>query len=70
MPKKMNRLNIRSKKQAIFSRSLLSSNKFRRSRGKTKAGKRLFNEEIDIVKDRFDDFDLDIKKKFPRKFSV
>ena len=66
-PKKLNRLNVKTKQQTLFSLSLLHSNNFRKSRAKTPAGIKLYNEELDLVKKKVKQFGINLNKELPDK---
>jgi len=65
--KKLNRLNVKTKKQTLFSISLLHSKNFRKSRAKTPEGKKLYNNELEMVAKKVKQFGINLKKPLPGK---
>ena len=65
----MKRLKVKTKKQTLFSIMLIHSLNFQESRRKTKKGKILFNEEIDLIQRAVKKHGIKLKKKLPKKMA-
>ncbi len=66
----LNRLNVKTKQQVLLSNAIIRSKKFRKSRMKTKEGRKLLNEETELLKKKLKQFKIKLKKKLPPKVKV
>ncbi len=66
----LNRLNVKSKKQVLLANAIIRSKRFRTSRMKTKAGRRLLNQETVLLSKKVKQFNIKLTKQLPKKVKV
>lgn len=68
--KRPNRLEFGSKKKTMFSLSLLHSGSFKKGRRSSEAGRRMFNQELNIAKGKIKQYKINLKKKLPKRMKI
>lgn len=56
----MNRLNIRTKKELLYANAIIRSERFRESRGESRQGRILYNQELKLIEIKAKQFKVNI----------
>jgi len=66
----LNKLEFGTKKRTLFSIAILHSSRFRKSRSETKAGRRLYNNELMLAKRKVRQYKIKLTKPLPKRLRV
>jgi len=67
---RLNQLEFGNKQRTLYSIAILYSKNFRKSRMKTKEGRRLYNKELRLANRKVKQYKINLTKKLPKKMKV
>ena len=66
----MNQLEFGSKDKTLYSIAILHSPNFRNGRKNTKEGRRLYNKELRIAKQKIKQYKINLEKPLPNRLKI
>lgn len=63
----MNQLDFNNKEQTVYAISILNSPQFREGRSETKEGRKLYNKELRMAKQKIKKYNIQLSKPLPER---